>query len=60
MDLFGADTMKPAFAPGAMLLAGFACTVEAPLLAALQAVVTAAPFRHMVTPDGHRSSTTGR
>jgi alkylated DNA repair protein (DNA oxidative demethylase) len=43
-------------AEGAMLLRGFAGAVEADLVVALREVVTEAPFRHMVTPGGHRMS----
>ena len=43
-------------APGAMLLAGFARSFETPLLAAASSVVECAPFRHLVTPGGHRMS----
>lgn len=56
LDLFGADPRDEAFAPGAMLLGGFALPIEAPLLDALHDVMAAAPFRHMVTPGGHRMS----
>jgi alkylated DNA repair protein (DNA oxidative demethylase) len=42
--------------PGAVVLAGFARPVADPLAAALQAVVAAAPFRHMLTPGGRRMS----
>ena len=41
---------------GAMLLGGFALPMEAPLLAALGVLEAEAPFRHMVTPGGHRMS----
>jgi DNA oxidative demethylase len=43
-------------APGAVLLCGFATEVAPMLLADLDAVVAAAPFRHMVTPGGYRMS----
>jgi DNA oxidative demethylase len=43
-------------AEGAVLLRGFAKPVEADLVAALHDVVAQAPFRHMVTPGGHRMS----
>src|SRR5205807_9230975 len=43
-------------APGAILLGGFAQPFEGPLVAALRRVVARAPFRHMVTPGGHRMS----
>ena len=39
-----------------MLLRGFAKPFEADLIAALRDIVAQAPFRHMVTPDGHRMS----
>ncbi len=42
-------------APDAVILAGFAAP-GADLLGALDAVLAAAPFRHMVTPGGHRMS----
>ena len=59
-DLF-ADAPDPgppeqAIADGALLLRGIARTVEGDLLADLRAIVAAAPFRHMVTPGGHRMS----
>ncbi|MGH7121941.1 MAG: DNA oxidative demethylase AlkB [Acetobacteraceae bacterium] len=40
----------------ALLLRGFAATDAEALLAALKGVVAAAPFRHMLTPGGHRMS----
>ena len=43
-------------ADGAVLLRGFVKPVEAGLIAALQAIVAQAPFRHMVTPGGHQMS----
>jgi len=43
-------------APGALLLRGFAVTRAAALLADLQRVLEAAPWRHMVTPGGYRMS----
>lgn len=43
-------------APGAVLLTGFARSFETPLLAAASSVVECAPFRHLVTPGGHRMS----
>src|SRR5260221_3026515 len=43
-------------AGGAVLLRGFATSVEAGLIADLLAVVEQAPFRHMLTPGGHRMS----
>ncbi|GLS19605.1 alpha-ketoglutarate-dependent dioxygenase AlkB [Labrys miyagiensis] len=59
-DLFGhAGIVEPprqAIAEGAVLLRGRALAEEANLLAALDAVVVAAPFRHMVTPGGFTMS----
>ena len=55
-DLFDADGRDARLGPGAMLLAGFARRFEAPCVSALGAVVQVAPFRHMVTPGGHRMS----
>lgn len=56
-DLF--DNLLPQkteIAPDAFLLKGFALTYEAQLLADLQLVMQAAPFRHMVTPGGYTMS----
>ena len=55
-DLFEEDRRDVRLAPGAMLLGGFARGIEASCVAALQRVVEVAPFRHMVTPGGHRMS----
>jgi alkylated DNA repair protein (DNA oxidative demethylase) len=59
-DLFAdAPDLRPAqeiMAEGAVLLRGFARPAEADLIAALRNVVAEAPFRHMVTPGGHRMS----
>jgi alkylated DNA repair protein (DNA oxidative demethylase) len=55
-DLFETVPRRLKLAEGAVLLGGFARAVEAPLLAALDQVAAAAPFRHMVTPGGHRMS----
>ena len=55
-DLFEEDVRNVSLAPGAMLLGGFARRFEAQCIAALQRVVEVAPFRHMVTPGGHRMS----
>jgi alkylated DNA repair protein (DNA oxidative demethylase) len=43
-------------AEGAVLLRGLAKAVEADLIAGLREIVKQAPFRHMVTPGGHRMS----
>jgi len=55
-DLFQEAPRDLPLGAGAVLLGGFARPVEAALLRALAAVVDAAPFRHMVTPGGHRMS----
>ena len=55
-DLFEEDVRDVRLAPGAMLLAGFARRFEAMCIQALRGVVEVAPFRHMVTPGGHRMS----
>lgn len=59
-DLFGGiasreGTIEP-LAEGAVLLRGFLATAVPALLRALQPVLAAAPFRHMVTPGGHAMS----
>ena len=55
-DLFEATQGDLRLAEGAVLLGGFALPGEAPLLAALDAVMAAAPFRHMITPGGFTMS----
>ncbi len=45
-----------ALAPGAMLLRGFACDVDTEVLQAVEAVIAAAPLRHMQTPGGYTMS----
>lgn len=59
-DLFEAvPDVRPsreAMAEGAVLLRGFARSFETELLAALRTIVKQAPFRHLVTPGGHRMS----
>lgn len=59
-DLFeNVDDTRPsreAMAEGAVLLRGFARPFEAELLPALRAIFKQAPFRHLVTPGGHRMS----
>ena len=45
-----------ALAAGATLLRGFASSDTTALMKALEQVLTAAPFRHMVTPGGFRMS----
>ena len=54
-DLFedaGAKPPREEMAPGAVLLRGRALAAEDAILAALDAVVAAAPFRQMTTPGG--------
>ena len=53
-DLFEGGVVP--LAPGAMVLRGFAQPFGERLVAALGRVVERAPFRHMVTPGGHRMS----
>lgn len=55
-DLFEDEVRDVPLAPGAMVLGGFARRFEGPLVTALQQVVELAPFRHMITPGGHRMS----
>ncbi|NGX98113.1 MAG: alpha-ketoglutarate-dependent dioxygenase AlkB, partial [Candidatus Afipia apatlaquensis] len=58
-DLFDGDIVDQRdvqLAPGAMLLAGFARPLEASLIEAVNAIIARAPFRHLVTPGGHRMS----
>ena len=61
-DLFAADDEAApvvgieAIGPGACVLRGFALGDDPLLLAALHAVLAAAPLRHMVTPGGLRMS----
>jgi len=55
-ELFEDEVRDVPLAPGAMVLGGFARRFEGPLVAALQRVVELAPFRHMITPGGHRMS----
>lgn len=60
-DLFDSDVAdhKPRdvqLAPGAMLLPGFAATFDVALIAAIGGLIERAPFRHLITPGGHRMS----
>lgn len=55
-NLFDDERQDVPLAPGAVVLGGFARSIEAPLVVALQRVVEAAPFRHMLTPGGRRMS----
>ena len=54
-DLF-AESRTLALDPGAMLLGGFALGEAKALLAGIEAVAAAAPFRHMTTRGGGRMS----
>jgi alkylated DNA repair protein (DNA oxidative demethylase) len=59
-DLFSALEAEPQpperLGDGATLLRGFAAAEAAELVAALDPIKEAAPFRHMVTPGGHTMS----
>lgn len=56
LDLFDADTDDQAseqwFAPGAVLLRGFALPAANQVLQDLAPIVAQAPFRHLMTPGG--------
>src|SRR5216117_3827015 len=43
-------------AAGAVLMKGFAATEAPALLKGLERILAQAPFRHMVTPSGHKMS----
>src|SRR5450759_4150538 len=47
---------RQSMAEGAVLLRGLAMPVESDLIAALRDIAEQAPFRHMMTPGGHRMS----
>jgi alkylated DNA repair protein (DNA oxidative demethylase) len=53
-DLFAAP--RETMAKGAVLLRGYALPRETELLAAIETVSAAAPFRHMMTPGGYTMS----
>jgi alkylated DNA repair protein (DNA oxidative demethylase) len=53
-DLFGADEDKQELRPGMILLRNYADA--AALLPHIEAIATAAPFRHMTTPGGYSMS----
>ncbi|HEX9391692.1 MAG TPA: DNA oxidative demethylase AlkB [Usitatibacteraceae bacterium] len=58
LELF-ADAVAPSreqLCPGAMILRGFALPDAAALIAAIESVTQAAPFRHLVTPGGFSMS----
>ncbi len=56
LDLFASDRARIALAPGAWLLGGFALGLAPALLAEIDAIASAAPFRHLETPNGGRMS----
>jgi DNA oxidative demethylase len=59
-DLFeSVSDVRPSpepMAEGAVLMRGFAKSVESELLEALGEIIALAPFRHMATPGGHQMS----
>lgn len=59
-DLFGEapriERKDEALCEGAVVLRAFALTHDAAVLQALDRIVTAAPFRHLITPGGLRMS----
>lgn len=59
-DLFATTTdaqpMRDELGEGAVLLRGCVGDGEPALLADLRSIIKAAPFRHLVTPGGHRMS----
>lgn len=54
--LFDGESQDIALAPGAMLLGGFARDVSSTLRAEVDEIAARAPFRHLLTPGGHRMS----
>jgi alkylated DNA repair dioxygenase AlkB len=52
-NLFEETSCDLPLADGAVLLGGFARSVEVLLLEAIETVVAKAPFRHMLTPGGY-------
>ena len=52
-DLFSGTTGTEPIGDGACVLRGFATTRAPALLAAVQELTAAAPFRRMVTPGGY-------
>jgi len=51
-DLFASEPHEMTIADGAMWLGGFALQREAALVAGIEKIVAAAPFRHQTTPGG--------
>lgn len=56
MDLFSDESVDERLGPAAIVLRGFALPFEESLVVGLSEVTSTAPFRHMVTPGGHRMS----
>jgi alkylated DNA repair protein (DNA oxidative demethylase) len=60
MDLFDSivetEPRDVQLAPGAMLLSGFVRPIETALIEVVKAITARSPFRHLVTPGGHRMS----
>ena len=56
MELFEDPARSTIIGPGAMILGGYARGMDKSLLASLGAIAAASPFRHLVTPGGHRMS----
>lgn len=52
-DLFAAQAQRTPLGRQAWLLRGFALPFADALLAGIEAIAAAAPFRHLVTPGGH-------
>lgn len=52
-DLFAGQTQRTPLGAQACVLHGFALPVAEALLAGIDAIAAAAPFRHLVTPGGH-------
>lgn len=55
-DLFEGDRQDIGLASGAVVLMGFALSLQEQIVDALAVVTRAAPFRHMLTPGGQRMS----
>ena len=55
-SLFDTARQNEVLSPGAVLLAGFAQGHAPEVLAAIEAVAVAAPFRHLTVPGGHTMS----
>ena len=55
-DLFEPTERQQRLGPGAVLLRGFALPQAAELVAAIAAIESVSPFRHLVTPGGFTMS----